>query len=952
MTEEKLDRIRCLTKPFNVLDIIQCLLAQPRKRIDGEEKGCARPSEFVKQMLMTSEERIEFILKSRYKPDLSLYSKTYDCNFDVTPSIVIFQRFNSGEVFNVKVTVRNVSQVSQYLKTCCEMNPFFSIENRGSFSMMVAPGLSNTYNLKFIPENKMDYQYRLTFATNVGEIVVPIIAIGPRGILDFPDRIELPTTPVKIMSSKAIFVRNVGHAPTVFTIYSDSTCFGIEPSKGRLEEEETLQFTVHFLSRKAGDFEGRLCLEYETGERLDIDVCCTAENSPIRINRGSVRIEETYLGLSRSKTLTIHNGSDHIVKFKWMLLKDLDADEQQRAEYRKLFHLVYESELVRSVNLVHYNVCLPDIHQMVYQRIYTDEIESLKKETFSYNNIFFMLSPEEGEIWPQSSTEITVLFRALEVGEISNIAYLEVTGRETRIPLSLCGTGKGPYFRLNVLTIDMCNVYLCSAHNFEVVVANKGHIPGTLIYKPKPTDFGGMIEVTPTCLFVKPDKHKSFNVRFSSNRKGDFVERLDFIVKESLEVHSLHIKGCIVVPNLRFDKEILYFDETPLGFSNKQEVYLHNLSLVPVSFSLRMLNDGHQTPLTQEEFAKAHTKPSFPSNPREFFVTPKAGVISANGFCKLKIIYTANIVREGETKMEVDLWDTDSDALALLIKFRGVVAALSIDPREIITDFCFLNHPCTKTFTVVNESDYDGFFYLQSQLVSDYHPTIYSLSTNQGLVKAGQTKTISVTIIATVVGEQAVNIYMLTLGKESPEVACTINYIGQGALVSTEPTVLNLGEVSVLEDTPTNFLVINNSPIPAQFKVSMEKPNLLWNVDPDSGHLEPNTSMKVDVKLRLRDVGKFHDKILLNLEGDSTTCVELRAFGVGCSVVFEPHIFPLYDLGFVFRYQVADPLLPSPKSNGYTVRYMAHGDAAFDSQIMAKKKLKILSCILRITPLE
>ncbi|XP_076659704.1 hydrocephalus-inducing protein homolog [Halictus rubicundus] len=934
MNEEKLDRIRHLSEAFSVLDIIQCSLAQPRKRIHEEEKGRARPSEFVKQMLMTSEERIEFILKSRYKPDLSRYSKTHDPNFDVTPSIVIFQRFNSGEVLNATITVRNVSQViinpvdlvsfrdhvektariteaqvSRYLKTCCDLNPFFSVENRGSFSTMIAPGLSNSYTLKFIPENKIDYQYRLRFATNVGEIVVPIIAIGPRGILDFPDRIELPTTAVKIMSSKTIFVRNVGHAPTVFTIYSDRACFGIEPSKGRLEEEETLQFTVRFSSRKAGDFEGRLCLEYETGfsindrgERLDIDVCCSAENLPIRVDRSCVRMEETYLGLSRSKTLTIHNGSDHIVKFKWMLLKDLDADEQRRAEYRKLFHLVYESELVRSADLVHYNVCLPDIHQLVYQRIYTDEIESLKKETFPYNNISFMLSPEEGEIWPQSSTDITVLFRALEVGEISNTAYLESVHLKCCRD-SLCGTGKGPYFRLNVLTIDMCNVYLCSVHNFEVVVANKGHIPGTLIYKPKPSDFGGMIEVTPTLLCLKPDEHKSFNLRFTSNRKGDFVERLDFIVKESLEVHSLHIKGCIVFPELRFDKETLEFDETPLGFSNKRDVYLHNLSLVPVTFSLRMLNDGHQAPLTHEEFAKAQTKPSFPSNPREFFVTPKAGVISANGFCKLKVIYTANIVGEGETKMEVDLWDTDSDALALTIKFCGVVASLSIVPREILSDFCFLNHPCTKTFAVVNASDYDGFFYLQSQLVSESHPTIYSVSTNQGLVKAGQRKAISVTIIATVLGEQTVSIHMLTLGEESPKVACNINYIGQGALVSTEPTVLNLGEISVLEDTPTNFLVINNSPIPAQFTVSMEKPNLLWSVDPDSGYLEPNKSMKIDVKLRLRDVGKFYDKILLIVVGAAAACVELRAFGVGCSVVFEPHIFPVYDLGFLFSHQ-------------------------------------------------
>lgn len=76
----------------------------------------------------------------------------------------------------------------------------------------------------------------------------------------------------------------------------------------------------------------------------------------------------------------------------------------------------------------------------------------------------------------------------------------------------------------------------------QVVVANKGHIPGTLVYKEKQSCFGGTINVTPESLNLEPDEYKSFNLSFSSTRKGDFVERVDFVVKESLEILSLHIK--------------------------------------------------------------------------------------------------------------------------------------------------------------------------------------------------------------------------------------------------------------------------------------------------------------------------------------------------------------------------------------------------------------------------
>jgi len=51
-------------------------------------------------------------------------------------------------------------------------------------------------------------------------------------------------------------------------------------------------------------------------------------------------------------------------------------------------------EVVRRVNLVHYNICLPDIHELVCQRIYTDEIALLTNENFRYNHMSFLFIPE------------------------------------------------------------------------------------------------------------------------------------------------------------------------------------------------------------------------------------------------------------------------------------------------------------------------------------------------------------------------------------------------------------------------------------------------------------------------------------------------------------------------------------------------------------------------------
>ncbi|XP_017761797.1 PREDICTED: hydrocephalus-inducing protein homolog [Eufriesea mexicana] len=908
--DEDVERIKMSApQEFNVTRFITCLLRDSRheKDEDGEEY-VGRPSEYTRQMLMTTEERTQYILKWKHRLDLPFCTKFEGGNFEVSPSIVVFQQFTPGASLSVIVTLRNVTGVPRYLRNTYEPDPFFTVEFCGSsFSTMLAPGLSNSYRVRFMPQRREDCHYEMKFATDAGDLIVPVIAINGRGILDFPDRIDVPLTAVKISSSKTIFVRNVGNAPVVFTLYTDNPCFWIEPSKGRVEEEESLQFTVYFSSKKAGDFEGNLFLEYDTGEKLRIDLRSSAESCPVRIDRGSVRMEETFLGLSRSKTLTIHNRSNYIVKYKWMLLESAEADNERREHYKKLFHLVYERELVRCVDLVHYNVCTPDIHQLIYQRIYTDELESLTKETFQYNNMYFMFSPEEGEIWPQSSIDVTVFYRALEVGEVTSTAYLEVTGREDRIPLSLHGTGKGPVLQLNVLTINLENIYMCSVHNYEIIAANKGHISGTLVYRGKPSDFGGMIDVTPPSIKLQPDEYKSFNLSFSSNRKGDFVERVDFVVKESLEVLSLHIKGCIICPTLHFDKESLDFGTTALGFSTRQDVHLHNLSLIPVAFTITVLNDGDQAALHHEDFVRALTKPSFPSNPREFHVVPAEGVVAAQGCLKIKVIYTANIVRVGQTTIEVDMWDSDSDPVTLPVAFCGRVASLSITPPDITVRFCFVNFPYSRSFTVENHSDLDGFFYLLPQPVADDTPVICSLSKHQGYVKARQSKIIEATIITRALGRHKITLTMLTMGEDSStssNVIITCN--GQGPVVSVEPNSLDFHEVKVLEEKTMNFQLINDSPIPTQFTVTLRNARSPWIPIPESGSLEPHGSMTIVVKLSLVDAGKFKDKVIVSVINSRSIPVDVKVFGYGCCVIFEPQIFPVYDWGLLFSHQQID----------------------------------------------
>lgn len=75
------------------------------------------PSEYIKQMLMSAQERVDYLLKPGRSINVRpLYDNCESQCFKATPSIVLFQQFVPGNVYNMMLTIRNVTKVSSTLK--------------------------------------------------------------------------------------------------------------------------------------------------------------------------------------------------------------------------------------------------------------------------------------------------------------------------------------------------------------------------------------------------------------------------------------------------------------------------------------------------------------------------------------------------------------------------------------------------------------------------------------------------------------------------------------------------------------------------------------------------------------------------------------------------------------------------------------------------------------------
>lgn len=106
--------------------------------------------------------------------------------------------------------------------------------------------------------------------------------------------------------------------------------FSVKPQNGILPVNESLQITIEFTPTKTGDHQADLKLGYDTGETILIDLYGGAQDSNVRLEKPSVRIENTYLGMAKQRTVTITNRTNVIAHFRWSEFATQEAEDMQR----------------------------------------------------------------------------------------------------------------------------------------------------------------------------------------------------------------------------------------------------------------------------------------------------------------------------------------------------------------------------------------------------------------------------------------------------------------------------------------------------------------------------------------------------------------------------------------------------------------------------------------------
>ncbi|XP_057569314.1 hydrocephalus-inducing protein homolog [Hippopotamus amphibius kiboko] len=889
----------------------------PKVVTEDEVNRMLTPSEFLKEMSLTTEQRLadtRVMCRPQIIELLDMRETTHQkfpgidldqALFQPFPSEIVFQNYTPCEVYEVPLVLRNNDIIPRMVKVVEESSPYFKVISPKGISHKVAPGVPSVFRILFTPEENKDYAHMLTCVTEREKFIVPIKARGARAILDFPDKLNFSTCPVKYSTQKILLVRNIGNKDAVFHIKTHRP-FSVEPSVATLNVGESMQLEVDFEPQTVGNHNKRLIVYYDTGEKVFISLYGAAIDMNIRLDKNSLILEKTYISLANQRTITIHNRSNIIAHFQWKIFAT--QEEEDREKYRVCDDLIKE-EKNETDEFLEECIIDPSLRQRlsILSRTFENQRKLVQADGMLFLNNIFTIEPLDGDVWPNSSAEITVYFNPQEAKVYQQTVYCDISGREIRLPLRIKGEGIGPKIHFNFELLDIGKIFVGSVHCYEAVLSNKGSIDALFNVIPPTSAVGACFVFSPKEGIIEPSGVQAVQISFSSSILGHFEEEFLVNVNGSPEPVKLTIRGCVIGPTFHFNVPALHFGDVSFGFPHTLICSLNNTSLVPMTFKLRVPGDGvGQKSISSCEQYSGNKKSYWNKDdipvmrPKEFTITPDCGTIRSQGFAAIRVTLCSNTVQKYELALVVDVEGIGEEVLALLITARCIVPALRVVNTEVDFGHCFLKYPYEKTIQLVNHDDLPGCYQVLPQVYQDAPAVLLSSPTPCGVISPHSTVHIPLALETQIPGKYRSTVYISTFGSQDPPMACHLRSIGEGPVIYVHPTQVDFGNIYVLKDSHRILNLSNQSFIPALFKARMAHKKSLWTVEPKEGTVPAESDVELTLTANLNDTLTFKDTIILDIENSNTYQIPVQASGIGSTIVSDKPFAPELNLGAHF----------------------------------------------------
>uniref|UniRef100_A0A3P8WZA5 HYDIN/VesB/CFA65-like Ig-like domain-containing protein n=1 Tax=Cynoglossus semilaevis TaxID=244447 RepID=A0A3P8WZA5_CYNSE len=560
---------------------IQCCEGLLKTRVVVRRMDCAAvclqvtPSVYTHEMLLSTEERLantKEVHSPRILELLDMSETTHHKSsmvdldqplFQPYPSELVFQNFTASETYKLQLRLLNMDKV---IRLEMQDSEFFRAHVPDQALGRIAPSCCATFSIFFSPQENKDYHHTLVFVTDRERFAVAVRAIGPRAILNFRDELRLPICPVKGSTERLQQVINVGNSTAKFELRTQRP-FAVTPSCGTLEPGENLQVVVTFNPMNVGDHSQDLLVHYHTGEDVYVTLFGTCEELDVHLRSDSLMLKSTYISLANVHTVSLTNRSDSVLQYHWSVWPTQEEEDLSLLRYWRFNDLCFYFCSGRETS-----VCL------------------------ALSDDCITLEPAKGEIWPKMTQQFTVVFKPKEAEPYQETIYCNITGRQSRLPLTIRGEGLGPQLWLDYSLMNMKNVFMGDRNCYEVLLSNKGLIDASFKFSRPDTFYGRCFSFSPEGGVIPFGSSMTVRVTFQSHTLGTFSEELLLTVEGQPELLTLTFRGCVVGPTFHFDVLELNFGDVAFGFPQTMTCTLFNTSFVPMNFVLRVLGDGQGSP--------------------------------------------------------------------------------------------------------------------------------------------------------------------------------------------------------------------------------------------------------------------------------------------------------------------------------------------------------------------
>ncbi|XP_065519836.1 hydrocephalus-inducing protein-like, partial [Lathamus discolor] len=509
----------------------------------------------------------------------------------------------------------------------------------------------------------------------------------------------------------------------------------------------------------------------------------------------------------------------------------------------------------------------------------------------------------EGDVLPNSSLEINVIFKPEEARVYQETVYCDISGCETRLPLCISGEGVGPQVQLSCDQLSIGEVTVGSSHSYRVFLLNRGVTETPFSVVPPERALGSCFTFGPREGMLLPFDHQAIWISFNASVVGQFTEEFQFNVKGSPEPLTLTVTG----PAFHFNVSSLRFGEVSFGFPRTLCCRLTNTSSVPFNFNLRIPGDGSGAPsVTSFAQVSDSTGPSWrkrapgAKKPAEFTIRPCTGTICAKGHLDIQVTLCSNTVKRYKLALVVDVDGVGREVLSLPVRARCVIPPLRVLHPALTFGRCSLKVPYQQMLTLVNDSNLPGCYWALPQENKDTAAVWYSSPEPRGIIQPQRSVEIPFTLEVQVTGKQDTVARVAVFGSKESPLEIHLLSTGEGPVVHVHPSEINFGSIQVLQDASRTLHLSNQSVIPASFSAKMAGADSCWTVGPSQGVIPAKAEVSLAVTANLDDTEQFKDEVVLFIENSRAYVIPVQAVGVGTTIVIDKPFGPELNLAPCF----------------------------------------------------